>query len=92
MEMNHGYCDIFLMPDKTRYPEVKHSYIIELKYLSATDTEEAAQKQWEDGTAQARRYSADRKVAVMTRDTELHLIVMQMRVCELARVEEISSQ
>ena len=88
-ELSHGYCDIFLMPDKVRYPEVKHSYIIELKYLAASDTEEAAQKQWEEGTAQARRYAADRKVAVMTRETELHLIVLQMQVCNLARVEEV---
>ena len=33
VELNHGYCDLFLMPDLIRY-DVKHSYIIELKYLS----------------------------------------------------------
>ena len=42
MEMNHGYCGIFLMPDKKNYPAVKHSYIIELKYLSANDSEHKA--------------------------------------------------
>ena len=30
VELNHGYCDLFLMPDLIRY-DVKHSYIIELK-------------------------------------------------------------
>ena len=88
-ELSHGYCDIFLMPDKARYPEVKHSYIIELKYLTANDTEGTARKQWEEGVSQARRYSADSKVTLMAQGTELHLIVLQMRVCELARVEEI---
>ena len=39
MELSHGYCDLFLMPDLMRY-EVKHSYILELKYLSVKDTEE----------------------------------------------------
>ena len=89
IEMSHGYCDIFLMPDKARYPEVKHSYIIELKYLAADASEQEAQKQWEDGVSQARRYAADRKVELMTRETQLHLVVLQMRVCELARVEEV---
>lgn len=29
VELNHGYCDLFLMPDLLRY-KVKHSYILEL--------------------------------------------------------------
>ena len=33
VELNHGFCDMFLMPDLQRYPEVEHSYILELKYL-----------------------------------------------------------
>ena len=89
IEMSHGYCDIFLMPDKARYPEVKHSYIIELKYLTANASEQEAQKQWEEGVSQACRYSADHKVTLMAQGTKLHLIVLQMRVCELARVEEV---
>ena len=89
MEMNHGYCDIFLMPDKLRYPAVKHSYILELKYLSAKDSEHEAQKQWDEAVGQLRQYAADPKVEQMTRDTELHLIVMQVRVYELVRLEEI---
>lgn len=43
MELSHGYCDLFLMPDLMRY-EVKHSYILELKYLSVKDTEEKARR------------------------------------------------
>lgn len=31
VELNHGYCDFFLMPDLQRYPTIGHSYIIELK-------------------------------------------------------------
>lgn len=30
LELNHGYCDFFLLPDLTHYP-TQHSYIIELK-------------------------------------------------------------
>lgn len=38
LELNHGYCDFFLLPDLTHYP-TKHSYIIELKMLPAKDFE-----------------------------------------------------
>jgi len=32
-DINHGYCDIFLMPER-RFKDVKHSYIIEFKHVS----------------------------------------------------------
>ena len=89
VEMSHGYCDIFLMPDRKRYPEVAHSYIIELKYLTAKDTEAKAEEQWQEAVDQVRRYTADCKVQQMTKDTELHLIRMQMRTTELLRIEEV---
>ena len=89
VEMSHGYCDIFLMPDRMRYPEVAHSYIIELKYLNAKDSDATAEEQWAEAVDQVRRYTADRKVQQMTKDTELHLICMQMRTTELRRIEEV---
>ena len=92
VEMSHGYCDIFLMPDRMRYPEVAHSYIIELKYLTAKDNDATAEQQWAEAIEQVRRYTADRKVQQMTRDTELHLIRMQMRTTELMRIEEVPHQ
>ena len=89
IEMAHGYCDIFLMPDRKRYPEVAHSYIVELKYLTAKDTEATAEEQWQQVAEQVRKYVNDRKVQQMTIDTELHLIRMQMRLTELVRIEEV---
>ena len=90
VEMSHGYCDIFLMPDKKRYPEVVHSYIVELKYLTAKDTDTTAEEQWQQAAEQVRLYTVDRKVQQMTVDTELHLVRMQMRMAELVRIEEVS--
>ena len=90
VEMAHGYCDLFLMPDRKRYPEVAHSYIVELKYLTAKDSEAKAEEQWAEAVDQVRQYVQDRKVQQMTRDTELHLIRMQMRLTELIRIEEVS--
>lgn len=45
VELNHGYCDMFLMPDLLRY-DVRHSYILELKYLPAKDFDTKAEAQW----------------------------------------------
>ena len=92
VELDHGYCDIFLLPDHLRYPEVAHSYILELKYLTARGTEAEAERQWADAAVQVRRYVRDRKVEQMARDTELHLIAMQMRGSELLRIEEVALQ
>ena len=89
-ELNHGYCDIFLMPDRQRYPGVKHSYILELKYLSKNDGPQWAERQWDQAIGQVRTYAADRKVALMTRDTTLHLLAMQVCGSELVRLEEVS--
>ena len=90
VELNHGYCDFFLMPDLTRWPMVKHSYILELKYLSISDTEEKAEKQWAEAVEQIKRYGEGKKVQLLTSGTQLHLIVAQIQGYEKKRVEEIS--
>ena len=89
MEMSHGYCDFFLMPDTGRYPMVRHSYIIELKYLKAGATDAEAASQWGEAVEQIRGYAQGERVKKLIRDTELHLIVMQVRGSETIRVEGI---
>lgn len=88
VELNHGYCDLFLMPDLLRY-EVKHSYILELKYLSSKDTDAKAEAQWQEAMAQIKEYAAAPKVRQLVQSTELHCIVIQFRGCELERMEEV---
>ena len=88
VELNHGYCDLFLMPDLLHY-EVNHSYIIELKYLSEKDSDAKAETQWEEAVAQIREYAAAPKVHQFVQNTKLHCIVVQFRTWELQRMEEI---
>mgnify|MGYP001317636481 CR=1 FL=1 len=88
VELNHGYCDLFLMPDLIRY-DVKHSYIIELKYLSVKDSEAKAEAQWQEAVEQIKGYAVGPKVRQMVHATELHCIVMQFRGWELERMEEV---
>lgn len=90
VELNHGYCDLFLMPDLMRY-DVKHSYILELKYLSAKDSEAKAEAQWQEAVTQIKNYATAPKVRQMVNGTELHCIIIQFRGCELERMEEVPS-
>ena len=89
VELNHGFCDFFLMPDQMRYPMIEHSYILELKYLKTEATEAEAQRQWDEAVAQIRQYGQGPKVQLMKQQTTLHLIVVQIRGYELQKMEEV---
>ena len=88
LELNHGYCDFFLLPDLTHYP-TKHSYIIELKVLGKNASEEKAQRQWEEAVAQINQYAAAPRVKVLQQGTTLHKIIIQFEGWELKRMEEV---
>ena len=91
VELEHGYCDFFLMPELDRYPMVKHSYILELKYLRQDATGTEAQAQWQDAVGQIRRYAQGRMVRLLQRTTQMHLIIAQVRGYTWERVEEIEN-
>jgi hypothetical protein len=88
VEVNHGYCDFFLMPEKAKIPSMMHSYIIELKYLSSTDTDTKAETQWQEAVAQLNKYVQAPKVRLFCKGTTLHGIVLQIKGTELWRTEE----
>ena len=68
----------------------KHSYILELKYLSKSDyTEKKAQEQWDEAVVQINGYAAAPKVEVLRQGTRLHKIIMQFCGWELVRMEEV---
>ena len=89
VEVNHGFCDMFLMPDLQRYPEIEHSYILELKYLPKDKFESQAAEQWEVAVEQIHGYAEGKKVQQLCQGTQLHCIVMQFCGWELARIEEV---
>ena len=102
LELNHGYCDFFLLPDLTHYAS-QHSYILELKVLSKKDfsaivegefTEDGkpmtkAEKQWREALEQIHRYAEAPRVEALRQGTKLHLIIMQFEGWELKRMEEV---
>lgn len=88
LELSHGYCDFFMLPDLTHYP-TKHSYIIELKVLGKQDSEVKAEAQWQEATEQINRYAAAPRVEVLRQGTTLHKIIIQFKCGEMKRIEEV---
>ena len=102
LELDHGYCDFFLLPDLTHYA-TKHCYILDLKVLSKKEFDEKAtnachadgtpmtkaEKQWEEAVEQIKRYGNAPKVEALRQGTQLHKIIMQFKGWELARMEEV---
>jgi hypothetical protein len=88
MEFSHGYCDFFLLPNYAVYPMVRHSYILELKYLKTDATEAEAERQWTEAVEQVKAYAADPKLQSMLHSTQLHAIVVQIKGYETIKIEE----
>ena len=95
LELNHGYCDFFLLPDLTHYA-TKHSYILELKLMPKREKGEGdeayahrVQRQWQDAVEQIRRYAVAPRVEALRQGTQLHKIIMQFDGYKLRRMEEV---
>lgn len=90
LEMNYGYCDFFLLPDKARYSDIEHSYILELKYAPRTATAEELETQAEEGRKQLLQYSKDKIVQKLATGTTLHLLLLQFQGWDMVKYEEIN--
>ncbi len=95
LELNHGYCDFFLLPDLTHYP-TKHSYIIELKMAPKKEKrmlkkrrDELIAKQWNDAVEQIKGYARAPRVEALRQGTRLHRIILQFDGYKLLRMEEV---
>ena len=56
-DTQEGYADIFLSPLLDIYPDMKHSYVIELKYAKYKDPENRVEELRLEGIAQTNRYA-----------------------------------
>ena len=82
-----GYVDIFLCPMLEIYSDMKHSYIVELKYAKYKDPESRVEELRQEAIAQANRYADTETVKKAIGSTQLHKIVvvykgMDMPICE----------
>ena len=88
MELNGGYCDLTMIPDLTRFPEVAHAYLLELKYLKSGDTDEEGMKALEEAKAQLDQYARDARLPQMMSGKPIHKIAIIYKGNELWKVEE----
>ncbi len=96
LELNHGYCDFFLLPDLTHYP-TKHSYILELKRVPKREKgekkevyEARIEAQWHQAEDQTRQYAAAPRVEALRQGTQLHKIIMQFDGYKLLNMGEVN--
>ena len=89
IELSYGFGDFLLLPDKARYPEISHSYILELKYVkpTATDAEVEAKSMEADG--QLQKYANDKIVKRLCSGTQLHLLKTVFRGAEMIICTEL---
>ena len=88
IELNYGYSDFLLLPDKVRYPEIAHSYILELKYVPSTASDAQVAEKSQEADRQLAQYSQDKIVKRLCADTQLHLLKVVFRGSEMVVREE----
>ena len=60
VELNYGYSDFLMLPDKARYADIAHSYIMELKYVQPTASDAEVEGKSREAEEQLKKYGADR--------------------------------
>lgn len=83
-ELNKGYCDILMLPDLFRYPDIKYSYLIELKYIKPSEYTRATEmKKIQDGREKLDRYQNDGSLKKMMGKTGIIRLLMVFSGTEL---------
>ena len=89
IELNYGFGDFLMLPDKERYPDIAHSYILELKYLKPTATDAEVEAKSKEADGQLLKYSKDKIVKRLCSGTQLHLLKTVFRGANMMMCEEI---
>lgn len=89
-ESSKGYADFYMMPDLLRHPEVKYSYLVEVKYVRRDTSDEEISNQRAHAREQLQRYACDEKIQCSKGGTQLVLLTLVFKGWELAVVEKVS--
>lgn len=87
-EANKGYCDLCMLPNLMKHPEMKYSYMVEFKYLKHGATDKEVADKLDEAKAQLRQYAGDGNVKVLAGPTEMRYIAVVYRAWELVALEE----
>ncbi len=88
-ELNKGFADITLEPLVAQYPELRHGYLIELKYLKRGEDagEDKVQAMVEEAEEQLRRYLADERLGRAYPTVKFTGLAVVFHGWEMARCE-----
>lgn len=89
LDNDGDYADIFLCPLCDIFQDMKHSYIIELKYCKTGSTDEQLKKLFADASAQISRYADSDMVRESVKTTQLHKLVVIFQGAEMVACEEV---
>ena len=84
-----GYVDLFLKPNVEVYPDMKHSYLIELKYARSSATATHIAHLHAEAIAQVNRYAATEMVQSHIAHTQLHKVVVLYQGVDMVVCEEV---
>ena len=84
-----GYADIYLQPMLGIYPDIEHSYVLELKYLPSKATDAELTSARETAIGQITRYAESVNVERTAGHTQVHRLVLIWRGMDLAVAEEL---
>ena len=87
-EVSGGYADIYMQPRLDTYPDLEHSYLLELKYLPSSSTDAEVEAVRQNAIAQLTRYAQGINIAGTKGHTQLHRLILVWRGMELAIAEE----
>ncbi|CAK0772214.1 AAA-ATPase-like domain-containing protein [Gammaproteobacteria bacterium] len=89
-EMGKGFVDLFLEPFYVRYPDMRHAYLIELKYLTrGEDSPKQRQSAIAEAEAQLCQYREDARVREALGLATLHALVLVYSGWELVYRAEV---
>ncbi|MBK1647519.1 AAA family ATPase [Rhabdochromatium marinum] len=90
-EQAGGFVDLYLAPFYFRYPDMRHAYLIELKYISRAENSPARRESLlEDARAQLKRYASDARVTRPLGEATLHPLVLLYSGWELVHRESVA--
>ena len=87
-EVSGGYADIFMQPRLDVYPDLEHSYLLELKYLPSSASDAEVETARQAAIAQLTRYAQGLDIADTIGHTQLHRLILVWHGMELAVAEE----
>ncbi|ETR72558.1 MAG: AAA-ATPase [Candidatus Magnetoglobus multicellularis str. Araruama] len=88
-EMNKGYSDIYMEPFMSKYPDLRYSYLIELKYIARGEySEEVQQEKIQDAQEQLDQYVKSDRIQKSIASTKLIKIILVYKGWELIYCEE----